>query len=466
MTSIGPDVDDERYLAEAAREMVSAFKSQRFQHVVALFDQLAQSRVGVSAAELLDRLAAAGGKSLRSVLIRSYAYSPCWFCEMGMAHCETCDGSGLVDEELFCADCHGLGKTRCTVCFGSSFVILDEVPEYFRDMVVAERLNLAERAYGDLKKKVEASETSSGQGGAWVRRLHHQNQQVMGVLHNCRAQMTKRAMEAQVGKFNSMVRGVQETYHRLTEKCAQASLNAAVRLLEGNHPTGDSEAGHKLTRSIGHHAVVARGYAEILRRGGLKEVSGRIDLEIQDLERSLRAGQIQQMVVPVGEAATAPAAVSPEPAPPRKSELDTQAVVGFVEDLSEEQIHEVAAMFEEEYYTQGRPVDWVRQAIRSSTVSIAITRREGKTTRVVGFVRALSDGVLKAEVHDLVIAKSSRGAGMGRLLMSRLMSHPQMRNVRDVEVACLPEAVGMFKQWGFSESVDDRVLLRYVRMRR
>ena len=146
--------------------------------------------------------------------------------------------------------------------------------------------------------------------------------------------------------------------------------------------------------------------------------------------------------------------------------MDKQAVVGFVEDLSEEQIQEVAGMFDEEFYTQGRPVDWVRKAIRDSTVSIAITRREGKTTKVVGFVRALSDGVLKAVVHDLVIAKSSRGAGLGRLLMSRLMSHPQMKNVRDIEVACLPEAVGMFKQWGFSESVDDLVLLRYVRLRR
>ena len=300
MTSIGPEVDDERYLAEAAREMVLAFKSQRFQHVVALFDQLIQSRVGVSPDELLDRLAAAGGKSLRSVLIRSYAYSPCWFCEMGMAHCEACDGAGLVDEELFCADCHGLGKTRCTVCFGSSFVILDEVPEHFRDTVVAERLNLAERAYGDLKKKMETLETSPRSAGALVRRLHHQNQQVMGVLHNCRAQMTKRAMDGQVDKFNSMVRGVQDTYLRLTEKCARASLGSALRLLEGNHPTGDSETGHKLMRSIGHHTAVARGYAEILRRAGMREASESIDLEMQDLERSLRAGQVRQMVVPVG----------------------------------------------------------------------------------------------------------------------------------------------------------------------
>lgn len=457
-----PEVHDERYLAEAAREMVSSFKAQRFQHVVALFDQLMQSKVGTTPAELLDQLAAAGGKNLKNVLTRSYAYGSCWFCETGMAHCETCDGSGLVDEELFCADCHGLGKLRCTVCRGSSFVILDEIPEYFRGPVVEERLNLAERAYAEVKKKFEAFQASGGRSAAPVRKVHHQNQQVLGVLHNCRAQMTQHATEEQINKFNSMVRGVQETYHGSTAMCARGCLEAARRLLAGDHPVPGRPQGNRLVRSIEHHLAVARGYTDILKRAGNRAVAQELESETQDLERGLRAEGVQQMVVPVGEAA---GREPPKPRP-KRPEPETPAVIEFTEKFTEEQIQEVAELFEQEYWTHNRPLEWVRQAIRDSTISIAITRREGKRRKVVGYVRALSDGVLKAVVCDFVIAKESRGAGMGKLLMSQLISHSMMSKVRDIEVACLPEAVGMFKQWGFSENVDGLVLLRYVRVRR
>jgi GNAT superfamily N-acetyltransferase len=458
-----PHVHDERYLAEAAREMVQSFRAKRFQHVVALFDQLMQRQAGMEPGKLLDQLAAAGGKSLPRVLTRSYAYDSCWFCDTGMATCETCDGKGLVEGELFCVDCHGLGKIRCTVCHGASFVILEEVPEFFRGPVATERLNLAERAFGDTWEKFEALRSSRQWSGSLARKLHHQCQQVLGLLHNLRAWITRQGNEEQVSKFNSMVGGVQRTYHELTAMCARGGCEAAGRLLEGEHGDPGRPGESKLTRSVEHHLAIARGYVDILARAGLREQVEELTSEIQGLERRLRGEHVRRMVVPVGPAAEKPA---PEPAPKARAsraEAETKAMVEFAEELSEEQIAEIAELFESEYWTRDRTLEQVRRMVAASTINIAVVRSEGKDQRVVGYVRALSDGVFKAVVCDFVVAKTSRGAGLGKLLMSRLMSHRLMSEVKHVEVACLPEAVSTFKQWGFSESADGLVLLRYVR---
>jgi len=463
---MAPEVHDDRYLAEAAREMVQSFRAKRFQHVVALFDQLMQRQAGTEPGQLLDQLAAAGGKSLPNVLTRSYAYDSCWFCDTGMACCETCDGNGLVDEGLFCADCHGLGKTRCTVCRGASFVILEEVPEFFRGPVVAERLNLAERAFSEVWSKSEALGSAARQSAGLIRKLHHQCQQVLGLLHNLRAWITRQGNEEQVNKFNSMVGGVQRTYHELTARCARSGCEAAGRLLEGKHAVTGRPGVSKLARSVEHQLAIARGYIDILNRAGMRQQVQELESEVQGLEGALRNERMRQMVVPVGPAAARPA---PKPVPkvrPLQAEHESKAKVEFTEELSEAQIAEVAELFEGEYWTRGRSLEQVRCIVAASTINIAVVRSEGQDQQVAGYVRAMSDGVFKAVVCDFVVAKTSRGAGLGKLLMSKLMSHPLMRGAQHVEVACLPEAVSTFKQWGFSESADGLVLLRYVRPRR
>lgn len=447
-------IHDDRYLAEAAREMVKSFTAQRFQHVVALFDQLLRRQVGTTPAELLDQLAAAGGKGLQSVLTRSYSYDSCWFCDFGMSRCDRCGGNGQVDEGLFCMDCHGLGKSRCTVCRGSSFVILEEIPEFFREAVVAERLKLAERAFADLVREREGANRESEQSGAAMRGQHHRNQQILGVLHNCHAYVSRQPAGEQAVKFNSLVRGVQDGYHRLSEHCARLSLEAARRLLGGDHTEAGGARGTRLSRSIEHNLAIARGYIEILNRAGIRKPGETMAFDIQEIEQRLRNEESQRMVVPVG------AAAKPAPRPPKRR---PGLVTEFVEKLDEGQIEEVWLLFREEWWGRERTLEQTQRMVVGSGVNLAMLRPEGREKHVAGYVRAVTDGVLKAVIYDFVVARGHRGTGLGKLLMKRLLSHRMLREVQDVELHCVPEMIDMFKQWGFSENVAGTVHLRYLR---
>lgn len=447
---------DDRYLAESAREMVKSFRAQRFQHVVALFDQLLRRQVGTTPAELLEQLAEAGGKGLQSVLARSYSYDSCWFCDSGMAGCDRCGGNGQVDEGLFCMDCHGLGKSRCTVCRGSSFVILEEIPEFFREAVVAERLNLAERAFAGLVRDWERSKSESERSGAAVRGQHHRNQQILGVLHDCHAYVSRQPAGEQATKFNSLVRGVQDGYHRLSEQCARLSLEAARRLSEGDHAEADGARVTRLSRSIEHNLAIAQGYIEILNRAGIRKPGESMAFDIREIEQRLRNEESARMVVPVGTAAQPVPAARPRR---RRPGLVTE----FVEELDEGQIEEVWLLFREEWWGRERTLGQTQGMVAGSGVNLAMLRPEGREKHVAGYVRAVTDGVLKAVIYDFVVAREHRGTGLGKLLMKRLLSHRMLREVQDVELYCMPEMIDMFKQWGFSENVAGTVHLRYLR---
>ena len=473
LEDVAAKIHDEKFLGEAAREMLAAFRAQRFQHVVALFDQLLQRQAGLGSKELLEQLVVVGGDNFRGLVGKSYAYDSCWFCDLGMARCDHCDATGQMEEGLFCIECHGLGKLRCTVCRGSSFVLLEEIPEFFREQVVEERLTLAERAHADVARRVDELKSEAGGAASKFRKRHHQSQQVMGVLHNCHPFVARNPNSKQAARFNAIVRGAQEQFHRLSENCARSSLAAARRLVEGNHAQ-DARlgTGTRMARSIEHSLEVARGYIEILNRAGLRGPGESMAFDIREIEQKMSSGDEIRMVVPVGsaleeKAPSVPLVPSVPLAPtaprPRRHEPPSRTVTEFVEELSDFQVEEVFLLFREEWWSQKRTLEQTRRMVAGSSVNLAMMRPDGMDKRVIGYVRAVTDGVLKAVIYDFVVAKQHRGSGLGKLLIKRLLSHEKLLGVEEIELYCVPEMIEMFKQWAFSENVDGTVHLRYVR---
>ena len=83
--------------------------------------------------------------------------------------------------------------------------------------------------------------------------------------------------------------------------------------------------------------------------------------------------------------------------------------------------------------------------------------------RLLAFARVLTDGVFKAFVFDVIVAKDSRGRGLGSRLMRRILEHPDLREVKHVEVACLPELETFYERLGFTTDVGGIRLMRRTR---
>ncbi len=74
---------------------------------------------------------------------------------------------------------------------------------------------------------------------------------------------------------------------------------------------------------------------------------------------------------------------------------------------------------------------------KAEDLSIAIANSEPVISvwdagQLIGFARATSDGIYRANIWDVVIHPDYRGAGLGRKLVETVLSHPRMSRVERV----------------------------------
>ncbi len=131
--------------------------------------------------------------------------------------------------------------------------------------------------------------------------------------------------------------------------------------------------------------------------------------------------------------------------------------LSVIETLSEGQIDRLVALYDAEWWTRGRSRADVAAMLAGSDLTLGIVTDAGE---LVGFVRALTDGVFKAMIFDVIVAPSHRGLGAGDLLMRHLIDHPRLAAVRHKELYCLPEMVPFYARHGFSEDLGGIAMMR------
>lgn len=132
-----------------------------------------------------------------------------------------------------------------------------------------------------------------------------------------------------------------------------------------------------------------------------------------------------------------------------------------IEKFSDEQVSDLHALYQLEWWTKARTIEDVRRMLAGSDVVIGYVERE--SGRLVAFARVLTDFVYKSLVLDVIVAASHRGSGMGRTLMTAILEHPKLKDVRHFELYCLPEMMPFYEQWGFSEDTGG---VRFMRLTR
>jgi ribosomal protein S18 acetylase RimI-like enzyme len=85
---------------------------------------------------------------------------------------------------------------------------------------------------------------------------------------------------------------------------------------------------------------------------------------------------------------------------------------------------------------------------RAIDATIGVGAWDGE--RLVGFSRALSDGVHRAYIEDVVIDPDYRGQGIGEKLVALLVE--QLNDVHITSLFCEPVRVGFYSRNGFHAS--------------
>jgi GNAT superfamily N-acetyltransferase len=105
------------------------------------------------------------------------------------------------------------------------------------------------------------------------------------------------------------------------------------------------------------------------------------------------------------------------------------------------------------YWAGGIPRELVERSIRHS-LSFGLYQTEPyptapHTPRQVGFARLITDYASYGRLCDVVITRSLRGRGLGKLLTAGVMAHPVMEELRRVTLST-KDAHGLYKKFGFT----------------
>jgi ribosomal protein S18 acetylase RimI-like enzyme len=92
-----------------------------------------------------------------------------------------------------------------------------------------------------------------------------------------------------------------------------------------------------------------------------------------------------------------------------------------------------------------RTAEQVRAVLRASPAVGAWQGRE-----LIGFARAVTDGLLRAYVEDVVVSPDWRGRGVGHALLASLME--QLGPVPVVTLFCSPDLVSYYEASSFRAS--------------
>ncbi|MDH5527402.1 MAG: GNAT family N-acetyltransferase [Nitrospirota bacterium] len=118
-----------------------------------------------------------------------------------------------------------------------------------------------------------------------------------------------------------------------------------------------------------------------------------------------------------------------------------------VAELDAAHVTQLTALYARQWWSAARSEPDVRRMLAQTPVVIGMVAPD--TGRLAAFCRALSDGVYRATVYDVIVDEAFQGTGLGRRLMDALLAHPLMKDVQRVELVCHPELVPFYETWGF-----------------
>jgi GNAT superfamily N-acetyltransferase len=123
----------------------------------------------------------------------------------------------------------------------------------------------------------------------------------------------------------------------------------------------------------------------------------------------------------------------------------------FHRSLNASQVDQLVEMFQAEWWTKGRTTaDVVKVLANGGPLFAFIDPDAGE---LVAFARAMTDGVYKAMIFDIIVKSTWRNTGLGGLLMETVMNDPALANIKHRELYCLAEMVPFYKKWGFTDSL-------------
>ncbi len=107
------------------------------------------------------------------------------------------------------------------------------------------------------------------------------------------------------------------------------------------------------------------------------------------------------------------------------------------------------------FWATNRTISDLKQCLANSDVIISIWSND----EIVGFGRALSDGVYRGVLWDIVIDKNHQGNGYGKLIVENLLNSIKIKNTKKIYLMTTNKKL-FYSQIDFKEVTTQNLLIR------
>ena len=109
------------------------------------------------------------------------------------------------------------------------------------------------------------------------------------------------------------------------------------------------------------------------------------------------------------------------------------------------------------FWAKNRTIKDLKKCLANSDVIVSLWVRD----EIVGFGRALTDGIYRGVLWDIVIDQNYQGKGFGKLIVKSLLSSKKIKNTMKLYLMTTNEKL-FYSQLDFKEVTSQNLLIREI----
>ena len=109
------------------------------------------------------------------------------------------------------------------------------------------------------------------------------------------------------------------------------------------------------------------------------------------------------------------------------------------------------------FWAEGRKINELKKCLANSDVIVSIWFQD----EVVGFGRALSDGIYRGVLWDIVIDQNHQGKGYGKMIIKTLLNSKKIKNTQKIYLMTTNKKL-FYSQVDFKEVTSQNLLIREI----
>ena len=109
------------------------------------------------------------------------------------------------------------------------------------------------------------------------------------------------------------------------------------------------------------------------------------------------------------------------------------------------------------FWAKNRKINDLKKCLASSDVIVSLW----VDNEIVGFGRALTDGIYRGVLWDIVIDQNHQGKGFGTLILNNLLSSKKIKNTKKLYLMTTNKKL-FYSQFDFKEVTSQNLLIREI----